>query len=406
MLRAASGEPVGAVTLRCGAGGRDLRGLLLAFGFALAVASAAVLLLFTVRQAHGAASLPAGFVQSRVAGGLTDPTTMTFAPDGRIFVAEQAGKLRIIRDGQLLGTPFLDISHKVDSAGERGLLGVAFDPEFSTNKYVYVYYTRKATSTTPAHNRVVRFTASNNTAVLGSEKHILRLNNLSSAQNHNGGAIHFGEDDKLYVAVGENAEPENSQLLDNLLGKMLRINADGTIPTDNPFYDIASGKNRAIWALGLRNPFSFAVQPGTGRIFINDVGSNERFRPTPYEEINRGMSGANYGWPENEGPQSDPDFQGPIYAYPHDNPEAGYAITGGAFYNPATHRFPAAYAGDYFFADAPQGWIRRYDLATDRAVGFATDVPGPVDLDVGTGGNLHVLARGSGSVERIRYTGS
>jgi glucose/arabinose dehydrogenase len=240
---------------------------------------------------------------------------------------------------------------------------------------------------------------------LDSEKLILRLNDLTGAQNHNGGAIHFGADGKLYVAVGENATPENSQSLDNLLGKMLRINADGTIPTDNPFYDVASGKNRAIWALGLRNPFSFAVQPGTGLIFINDVGSSEAFRPTPYEEINSGIRGANYGWPEHEGPESDPDFQEPIYAYPHDNPEAGYAITGGAFYNPETHRFPATYAGYYFFADAAQGWIRRYDLATDRAMGFATDLPGPVDLDVGTGGNLYVLVRGSGSVERIRYTG-
>lgn len=405
MSPAVSGELLdGAVTLRCRAGGRDLRGLFLAF--VLAVATAAILLLFAVPRAHGAVSLPAGFVQSRVAGGLTDPTTMAFAPDGRIFVAEQAGKLRIIRDGRLLGTPFLNISRRVDSAGERGLLGVAFHPDFSSNKYVYVYFTQEARGTTPAHNRVVRFTASGNRAVLRSEKLILRLNNLSNRNNHNGGAIHFGRDGKLYVAVGENAKPENSQSLNNLLGKMLRINANGKIPKSNPFYDRASGKNRAIWALGLRNPFSFAVQPGTGRIFINDVGSNERFRPTPYEEINRGMRGANYGWPRYEGPESDPNYQGPIYAYPHDNPETGYAITGGAFYNPVTHRFPAAYAGDYFFADAPQGWIRRYDSATDRAMGFARGLSGPVDLDVGREGNLYVLARGTGSVERIRYTGS
>jgi glucose/arabinose dehydrogenase len=400
MLRAASGEPAGVVTLRCRAGGPDLRALLLAFGFALALVSA-VVLLCTVRQAHGAASLPAGFVQSRVAGGLTAPTTMALAPDGRIFVAEQAGRLRIIQDGRLLGTPFLNISHKVASEGERGLLGVAFDPNFSTNKYVYVYYTQEATGTTLLHNRVARFTANGDTAVLSSEKLILRLNDFSSARNHNGGAIHFGTGGGLYVAVGENANPNYAQSLNNLLGKLLRINRDGTIPKSNPFYDSASGKNRAIWALGLRNPFSFAVQPGTGRIFINDVGQST------WEEINRGVQGANYGWPAYEGSETDPRYLAPVFAYEHGSSSTtGCAITGSVFYNPAARQFPVEYVGDYFFADLCSGWIRRYDLATDRAVGFATNLPGPVDLDVGTGGNLFVLVRGSGSVERIRYTGS
>ena len=118
---------------------------------------------------------------------------------------------------------FLDISKKVDARGERGLLGVAFDPDFANNSYVYVYYTRKATRKTPAHNRVVRFTANGDQVVPGSEKLLLRLNRLSDAQNHNGGAIHFGEDGELYIAVGENARPSAAQSLGNLLGKMLRI---------------------------------------------------------------------------------------------------------------------------------------------------------------------------------------
>jgi glucose/arabinose dehydrogenase len=330
---------------------------------------------------------------------------MTVAPDGRIFVAEQAGRLRIIRDGRLLRTPFLNISHKVDSRGERGLLGIAFDPDFSTNKYVYVYYTRKGT---PVHNRVARFTANGNKAVMRSEKLILRLNRLGAERyNHNGGAIHFGENGKLYVAVGDNGRGSNSQSFDKLLGKMLRINADGTIPTDNPFYNRASGKNRVIWALGLRNPFSFGVQPGTGLIFINDVGSNEDSPQTPFEEINRGRAGANYGWPHYEGPDGgDPNFQGPIYAYPHNIPEAHYVIAGAAFYNPAMRQFPSRFVGDYFFADVAHGWIRSYDQATDEARRFATGLSRPVDLDVARGGSLYVLARGTGSVQRIRYTGS
>jgi glucose/arabinose dehydrogenase len=233
------------------------------------------------KAASGAGTLPEGFVQSRVTGGLTKPTTMAFAPDGRLFVAEQEGILHIVENGELLGTPFLDISGRVDPAGERGLLGVAFDPDFSANNYVYIYYTQEAAGGTPHHNRVVRFTANGDRAVLSSETLVLRLDNLSSATNHNGGAIHFGKDGKLYVAVGENANPDDAQSLNNLLGKLLRINKSGTIPTGNPFYDRASGKNRAIWALGLRNPFGFAVQPGAGRIFINDVGSNESFARHP-----------------------------------------------------------------------------------------------------------------------------
>jgi glucose/arabinose dehydrogenase len=147
-----------------------------------------------------AATLPNGFAESLVASGLSGPTAMEFAPDGRLFVCEQGGRLRVIRDGVLLPTPFLTLT--VQSSGERGLLGVAFDPNFQANQYVYVYYT----ATTPAiHNRISRFTANGDVAIAGSETIILELNNLSSATNHNGGAIHFGDDGKLYAAVGENA---------------------------------------------------------------------------------------------------------------------------------------------------------------------------------------------------------
>ena len=162
------------------------------------------------------------------------------------------------------------------------------------------------------------------------------------------------------------------------------------------------GKNKAIWALGLRNPYSFAVQPGTGRIHINDVGAQT------WEEINRGLKGANYGWPHYEGRESDPDFQGPIYAYRHgDTNTTGCAITGGAFYNPAAARFPARYEGDYFFADFCSGWIRRLDLAQKTVTRFKVmSDERPVSLQVGRDGSLYFLARGTGSVERIRYAGN
>jgi glucose/arabinose dehydrogenase len=217
-----------------------------------------------------------------------------------------------------------------------------------------------------------------------------------------GGGIDFGKDGKLYISTGDNSTPANSQQLTNLFGKMLRINKSGTIPTNNPFYATTSGKNRAIWALGLRNPFKFAVQPGTGTIFINDVGGN--IPEEAWEEINRGVAGANYGWPVHEGVANDPLYMDPIYAYGHGGTPTttGCAITGGAFYNPTTRRFPIGYVGDYFFADLCNGWIRRYDPASDTTTGFATGLGfGVVDLEVSNAGELYYLSRGSGTVSKI-----
>ena len=376
------------------------------------------------------------FTQERLVGGLTRPTAMQFAPDGKLFVAEQAGVMQVVNtDGTLQNPSFLNISSKVDPRGERGLLGVAFDPEFDlstpeTTDYVYVYYTAKEGG---IHNRVSRFPAtedSNGNVVAGAEEPpIFELPPLSDAQNHNGGAIHFGqgagEEDKLYVAVGENARPSAAQSLGTTLGKMLRINKDGTIPDDNPFIASTTGQNQAIWARGLRNPYSFDVQPDTGRIFINDVGQKK------WEEINDGVPGANYGWPVYEGPyryapvrkkkgkhrhKKRRGYYGYplLYAYTHGS---GCAITGGAFYNPSMGvstppRFPADYDGDYFFADFCGGWIKKLDPDPDNdpntnsveVTNFASGAgEGPVDLKVGADGELYFLARFTGSVEKISY---
>ncbi len=329
-----------------------------------------------------ATTLPPGFVETIVASGLQHPTAMALAPDGRIFVCQQEGQLRVVSNGSLLVTPFVTVPTTAD--GERGLLGVAFDPAFAVNQYVYVYYT----ATTPTvHNRVSRFTASGDVALAGSEFVVVDLDPLSTATNHNGGAIHFASDGKLYIAVGDNADGTNSQTLANRFGKMLRINSDGTIPSDNPFYSTASGANGAIWALGLRNPFTFGVQRGTTTLLIDDVGESS------WEEIDRGMAGANYGWPITEGPTTDPRFTSPLYAYDHSN---GCAITGGAFYDPVTVRFPSEYVGTYFFADLCGGWIERLAIDTGIVTTFATGITSPVDLTVSADGSLYYLARGSG----------
>jgi glucose/arabinose dehydrogenase len=221
----------------------------------------------------------------------------------------------------------------VDSFWERGLIGVALDPDFPKRPYVYLCYV--AAEPYP-HHRVSRWTARGDVAEPGSECVLFEGDDQTKLggqipAGHQGGAIHFGRDGRLYVAIGEQTAGLPSQRLDTLQGKLLRLNADGTIPDDNPFFQVAKGKYRSIWALGLRNPFTFAVQPGTGRLFINDVGEAR------WEEINEGVAGGNYGWPHAEGPNTDAKYRNPVYAYDR---SVGKSIAGGTFYNPGMPQFP------------------------------------------------------------------
>src|ERR1051325_7830541 len=297
--------------------------------------------LFLNGLALKSATLPPGFTETQVGGNLGGtPTAMEFAPDGRIFVCLQEGRVRVIQNGALLATPFVTVATTANN--ERGLLGISFDPNFASNQFVYLYYT---VISSPIHNRISRFTANGNVAVTGSETAILDLDNLRTATNHNGGGIHFGPDGKLYAGVGENANAANAQSIANRLGKILRVTPDGSIPADHPtsFPGIGgspTGANRAIWAVGLRNPYTCAFQPGTGRLFINDVGQSS------WEEINDGIIGSNYGWSLCEGDCSppNPNFRDPLFQYDHSGGDTGgCAIVGGAFYNPAINQFPVSY---------------------------------------------------------------
>lgn len=366
-----------------------------------------VLMIFLYHYTY-AGQLPEGFQETILAENL-DPTTMAIAPDGRVFITEKNGKILILENDTLLETPFLSI--EVDNYNERGLSGFVFDPDFETNNFIYVYYTVKEES----HNRVSRFLANGNSVLPDSETILLELDPLAGTI-HNGGAMLFGPDGKLYIAVGDGAEPANAQDPDNLLGKILRINKDGSIPEDNPFFHLTSGKNRAIWALGLRNPFIMAIQPGTERIYANDVGKEL------FEEINHIEKGKNYGWPLIEGyktSQIAPDnYQDPVYAYDHDQ---GCAITGAAFYNPVHPQFPSAYSGKFFFADYCAGYIKVLNPETGTVENtFATNIDRPVSIKVNKEGTLYYLARagmGGGSKEdntisnegslwKVIYTGS
>lgn len=343
------------------------------------------------------ASVPSGFTDTTVATGLNSPTAMVVAPDGRIFVSQQGGDIRIIKNGALLSTPFATLP-MVNSQVERGFLGIELDPNFNTNHFVYVYYTTDDGGDT--HNRIGRLTADGDVAAPGSLTDLVDLPPLDGAIWHMGGAMHFGIDGELYVGVGDHQYFDGTKLqtLEVPFGKILRFNADGTIPTDNPFYNQATGINRATWAMGLRNPFTFGIEPGTGKIFINDVGQET------WEEINLGAPGANYGWPNSEGPDNTNGFTAPIYYYNHNT--GAFAITGGTFYDPSNVSFPQNYVGQYFFADLTAGWIKTLDSAHGNTVAdFATGLSSPVDLDVAPDGSLYYLQRGAdvnqGSIGKI-----
>lgn len=348
----------------------------------------------------GATTVAKGFTQNNAwITGLNSATAMAQAPDGRLFIAQKGGTVRVVKNGALLPTPFVNNTVNTDSAGERGFIGIALHPNFAVNGWVYVHYTSTAGG---SHGRISRYVASGDVSD-GVETVLVDLPVLSGATNHNGGAIHFGVDGKLYVGVGDNANGSKSPLLTDVFGKILRFNDDGTIPTDNPHYATQTGQARAIWARGLRNPFTFAVQPGTGTLYINDVGEGA------WEEINVGAAGANYGWPATEGPTTAAGITAPLFAYNHAaaNPPGsgpggfltGFSIAGGAFY-PASGPFPTAYRGNYFFADYVSRYVGRLDLANGNAAStFATLSANPVDLVVGNDGALYVL--GLSGITRI-----
>lgn len=342
----------------------------------------------------GSRDMPAGVSRTVYARGLRGQSpAMAFAPDGRLFICEQSGALRVVKNGVLLSTPFVTVP--TTAAGERGLLGVAFHPRFQSNGYVYVYYTSASGG---AHNRISRFTANGDVAVPGSEVVIADLPPLSSAQNHNGGALHFGPDERLYVAVGDNADGTRAPDVSSLFGKILRYTDTGGIPADNPY------ANSPVWARGLRNPFTFAFDPANAVMFINDVGQGA------WEEINRGKAGANYGWPATEGASGtggSSGYEAPVYTYGHSSNASlvtGFAIVGSAFYRPATFNFPQAWAGHYFFGDYVNGWVNRLDPNNGNAVyAFARFNGYMTDLAVGPDGALYVLADVGAGWEVHRY---
>ncbi len=333
--------------------------------------------------------VPADCLLETVCEGLDAAITMNVARDGRVFYTEQLGAVRVIQDGKLLPEPFLHV--EVDDTWERGVEGVALHPKFPEEPYVYIHYVRK---TPYPHHVVSRFTADGpafNTAkpdselvMIEGEDQSLKFNKYKGA--HQGGAMRFGADGKLYVTIGEHNLRDPAQDLGMIFGKLLRFNPDGTIPSDNPFAGKLEGKFRAIYAYGLRNPFGLAVQPGTGRMFINDVGQEL------FEEIDEAKPGANYGWPIAEALVGNkPEFEKPIHFY---NRARGTCIAGGVFVPEHDDALPASLSGKYIFADFMAGWLRTLDPANPaESADFATRIPNPTDLAIAPDGSLLILAR-------------
>ena len=356
------------------------------------------------------AVLTDGFAQSTIATGFTQASALTVVPDGRILVTEQGGELLVVPAGG--GSAATALTLTVDSRGERGLNGVTLAPDFAQSGHIYLYYTVPAIGGAAPFNRVSRFTLSGNSIDPASEVVVVNLDALGTPTNHNGGGVRFGLDGKLYVAVGDNATSANAQNPNTRLGKLLRLNPDGGIPADNPAtisgLGATAGVNRAIYAAGFRNPYTLDVDRVTGDIFVNDVGLSA------FEEIDRAAAGANYGWPTTEGnfdPATYPQFTNPVYAYAHGSGEfQGSAITGGAFYRPATQQFPTEYAGDYFFVDLNGRWIDRRDAETGAVTTFASDldpmliVGTAVAADRGTADPRLRPSPGSGALLSFRST--
>jgi glucose/arabinose dehydrogenase len=247
------------------------------------------------------------FLVEVYARNLVVPWALAFAPDGRVFVSERPGRVRIIRDNQVLTTPALTLGD-VYSVGESGLLGIALHPDFASNRFVYLVYT--ASTPRGIVNRVVRYRELNDQ--LG-ERAIL-LDDIPAADIHDGSRVKFGPDGRLYVTMGDANVRSRAQSLSSLSGKILRLNADGTTPAENPF-------SSEIYSYGHRNPQGIDWHPVSGELWETEHG------PTGFDEVNRIRIGRNYGWPEITGSETAPNMERPVLFY-----TPSVAPSGAAFY--------------------------------------------------------------------------
>lgn len=387
------------------------------------------------------ASVPSGF-QDTVITQLTGPTALAFTPDGRLLITAKTGTLRVYQGGALQPTAAIDISAKVCSDSERGLLGVAVDPAFESSRFIYLFYTFKKFGLCPTSgpstpvNRVSRFVLPPGN-VIDPLSEVILVDNMPSVSGvHNAGDLQFGKDGFLYITIGDGGNRPCSRDQTVLCAKVLRITSDGEIPPTNPFQGTGTARCNVTgrtdpgmqcqetFASGLRNPYRIAFDPNVAgtRFFINDVGAST------WEEIDLGQSGADYGWDVREGPcargsttDCGPPPAGmtnPIYWYQHNTvfptgtTNACNSIVGGAFV--PTGVWPPDYDDVYLFSDFTCGAIFR--LKPDGAGGFirtefdtGLGVESPVAMTFGPHGAtqaLYYVAYNGGEVHRIAFAES
>jgi glucose/arabinose dehydrogenase len=356
-----------------------------------------------------AAPVSTGFSEEVVASGLSSPTAVAFLPDRRLLVAEKGGALKLVENGTATTLTTIPVC----TGGEMGLLGVAVDPAFGSNGFVYLYRTKSGAAgcdtATGRFNQVVRITMSGDTVVAGSLAELL-TGIRTPTGNHDGGTVRIGPDRKLWVSVGDGAvgdggapgESTNpyAEDLTALEGKILRLELDGSPAAGNPYLGQPPARPE-VYARGFRNPFRMEFDEQTGRLWVGDVGQGA------IEEIDLVQSGGNYAWPRCEGTLPlgcalSGDIP-PVFEYPHSGPGAlGTVVTGGDF----LPRSFGMVGGQYVFGDF--GASKLYIAAPNAArtdisapADFVTDAGGPVDIVSGPDDRLYWVALLSGEVRRL-----
>ena len=360
-------------------------------GCVLSVSPSAVSPSAVAAPAAAAAGVAPGFAKTQLAHGLKKPTALAFAPNGDIYIAEQPGAIVIYRNGAVLPNPVVTLN--TVSTGEEGLLGLAFDPSFAANGYLYVSYT-----TLDGHAQLSRLTVQNDTAALASERVLYKGNQLQNP-HHGANTVRIGPDGKLWWSVGDNVPSiSNAQALTNIYGKILRFNLDGTVPANNPFVNVP-GAVPAIYAYGLRNPFRFSFLPN-GSAIEEDTGSSY------WEELNTIQRGGNYGWHFYEGNCFTCGYINPVYAYGHHSVDG--AISAITAYTGSV--FPKAYGNVVFFGD----YVRRDIEAVTFDPTYGTEINDTVfdsaagtiaDLEEGPDGNLYYVSIFEGTFTKISAPG-
>jgi glucose/arabinose dehydrogenase len=334
------------------------------------------------------------------------PTFATSPPgDPRLFVVERPGYIQVLHDGTV--SQFLDIHTQTTTDGERGLLSMAFDPNYASNGLFYVFYTGAADSGL-GHVDEFHVSGDPNAAAPSSQRHVLTISRPNlGASNHNGGQLQFGPDGYLYVSVGDGGTGGGPAQDPGVLnGKILRIDPHGvgdgahSIPATNPFAGSATARQE-IWGLGLRNPFRFSFDALTGDLVIGDVGESTREEVDFSPSSAGGGRGANYGWPDCEGflnfPDGCPGSTGPVFDYPHSNPGGdvahGCAIIGGYVYRGTQ---APEIAGRYLYTDLCTAELRSIQLGLPLATGDrAESAPGalgsPRSFGEDSACNLYVM---------------